>query len=368
MIPPRKSQINRSLLQGPRWSWRLEFLRAGKLRSQFRRLVSFVELMLLPCIRANQSLKQLQRLSGAPGRVKSKGIVAVAAHYGNHGLVDSFIAHHRQLGVKTFVFLDLSEDGGLSRHLVGSPDHTVWRPRDMAAKELATHWLNALRARYASGHWCLSLDTSDAFVFYRSETRKLADLIEFLESECRDHVFAVVVDMYGDGPAEDLKGSEIASSPRDALAYFDPFGFVSSEKGPHRDVVVRGGPQRRTLFRTKPNQSPALNRIPLVRWRWYYAYLAGTKLMMPMHLNNPHAPWHSTPTGCILRFALLNDASTLKAATAWEKQNVIHDPSASYYEGLSRLRQTTLKQAFSQRYSSTRDLVDCGLLNPGQWF
>ena len=344
------------------------FLRLKGMRSKLRPPVQFVRLMLIPWVKARLSLKELDHLAGPAEGLARKGTVVVAAHYGNHAIADAFLDHHRRLGVVEFVFLDLSEAGGLVEHLGPDSGCAVWRPRPASAPDRVTFWLNALRARYATGRWCLSLDSGDAFVFYRCETRKLGDLTEFLESESRDHVYAVMVEMYGEKPAAEFAGLEAGQAPGGVLDHFDPMGFMTLDPGRYRNVIVRGGIQRRTLFKMRPRQSPALNRIPLVRWQWYYAYLTGTRVIMPTHLNNPHSLWHSSPTGCILRFALLNDRATLETAAKWESQAIIRDAGSACYPGLSRLRDVPLKQEVSRRYTGSRDLVDCGLLNPGQWF
>lgn len=360
MIPPRRGPINRGPMPGQGRRRGFAFLRLKGPRAKLNQLWSFVERMLLPSFRARRSLGRLDLEMGSGTRLASSGTVVVAAHYGHHAIVDAFLDHHRRLGIREFVFLDLS-GGGLASHLAGQVGCAVWRPRDTTAVAEVTHWLNGLRTRYATGRWCLSLDTADSFVFHRCETRRLADFTDFLESEGRNHVFALVIDMYGEGAAE-------AQGTRAALRHFDPFGFVTLEPGWTRNVIVRGGPQRRILFSGRPRQSPALNRIPLVRWSWYCAYVAGTRLVLPVYLNNPHAHWHSSPTACILRFALLQDADTLRNAARWEAQVTMKDGGLASYPGLSRLREVALKQDCSGTYEDSRDLVDAGLLNPGQWF
>ena len=131
---------------------------------------------------------------------------------------------------------------------------------------------------------------------------------------------------------------------------------------------MRGGLQRRLLHRSRPRQSPALNRIPLVKWQWYYAYQAGTRLITPAHLNTPHTPWHSSATACILRYALLASRDTLERAARYEGAVTVRDGGLAAYPGLAGLRDTAPLQEASRRYRSSRDLVDAGLLNPGQWF
>ena len=366
MIPPRRTHVNRGPMAGQRRRIRVfQSLRLGgfwaKLQAPFR----VASVLLWPWLRARLSLKALNLLSGPAEAPAGRGCVVVAAHHGDHAMADAFLAHHGRLGARHFVFLDLSRDGGLAAHLGERPGCAVWRPRDPSRPGEAPVWLNGLRARYATGRWCLSLDTTDAFVFYRCEDRRLADFTEFLDSESRDHVYALVVELYGERPAAELAAAGV---PPAALDRFDAFGFVTLDPGRLRNVIVRGGLQRRTLHRSRPRQSPALNRVPLVKWQWFYGYVAGTRLVMPAYLNNPHTPWHSSPTACLLRYALLAQPETLETAARHEAAVAVKDGGLPAYPGLARLRDAAPLQDASRRYATTRDLVDAGLLNPGQWF
>jgi hypothetical protein len=295
------------------------------------------------------------------------GVVAVVPYYGSDGLLRPFLDHHRRLGVDEFVFLDLSAAGQLAACLSEERDCTVWRPRREVAPERAEDWLNFLRRRYATGRWCLSLQPNELFVFRSCETRQIGDLAEFLEGEKRDHIFALLVDMYGDEPADKLS-LRVGEDPLEALPYFDALGYVTS--GPHRyrDVIVRGGVRRRALHADAPRQSPALNRIPLVKWRRHYVYVAGTRLLMPPHLNNPHSPWHSSPTACLLSFALLESDEGLVRAALAEGGRTVRGGGKPAYSGLLELRRRRLKTEISERFTGSEVLVACGLLNPGQWF
>jgi Glycosyl transferase family 2 len=330
--------------------------------------VIVVKFQLLPWLMARWSGRLLQRVSGPATAADCTDLVIVATYYGNDVLLASFVEHHRRLGVREFVLLDLSNEGELSNGIVGDSDSAVWRPRGKWDASQVLHWLNFLRQRYATGRWCLSLETSDLFVFYRSETRQIGDLIDFLESECRDHLYALVIEMYGDEPAAMIR-LEPGEDPLRKLPFFDPYGYSTGpDPGLYRNVIVRGGVQRRALFAIEPSRSPALNRIPLAKWAKFSAYVADTRLLMPPRLNTPHSPWHSSPTACLLRFAQLNGEAILATAAQVEAQKIIEDGGGLSYAGAPELRERLLKQDFSFRYTETRDLVDCGLLNPGQWF
>ena len=338
-----------------------------RFRSRVSNSMVYTKASILPQLKEYWNDRLLDHKSGAARPLAAKGVVAVTPFYGNDSILPCFLDHHRRLGVDEFVFLDLSGEGRLARQLRDQPDCAVWRPRDEADPGQAIYWLNFLRRRYATGRWCLSLEPSDLFVFARSESRKIKDLIDFLETEHRDHIYAVVVEMYGDRPAAGLN-FDVGENPLDRLPYFDPFGYWISDAGQHHNVHMRGGVQRRTLFADAPARSPSLSRIPLVKWRRFHAYVAGTRLMIPARLNTPHSDWHSSPTACLLRFALLDPDASLAMAAAAEGREILSDGGGSSFDAVPRLRRRELKQPSSHRFTASTDLVNCGLLNPGQWF
>lgn len=364
MIPdtPYLYRAGHSRFEGGARSYVLNQFRSGVSNS-----VIFTKASILPQLKEYWNGQLLEHQGGSPKPLTGRGVVVVAPFYGNDQILPCFLDHHRRLAVDEFVFLDLSDDGGLAQRLRDQPDCAVWRPRAGADPGQAIYWLNFLRRRYATGRWCLSLEPSDLFVFARSESRRIKDLVDFLETEHRDHVYALVVEMYGDRPAASLSLGA-GESPFDRMPYFDPFGYWISDAGPHRNVLTRGGVQRRTLFSDSPARSPGLNRIPLVKWRRFYAYVAGTRLMVPARLNTPHSSWHTSPTACLLRFALLDGDASLQTAAAAEGREIVSDGGGSSYAAVPRLRRRELKQAASMRFTASMDLVNCGLLNPGQWF
>jgi hypothetical protein len=343
--------------------------RVKRVRSDLSGLVVSARIITLSWLKSRWAIRCE---GGAAKALRQNDLVIVTPFYGNNGLLPPFLQHHRRLGVDQFVFLDLSEIGGLAERLADQRDCAIWRPGGRTAKGQAIYWLNYLRRRYGTGRWCLSLEPNEMFVFPRSESRQIKDLTEFLQSEARDHIFALVVEMYGDQPAKKLVkklASKTVENPLNILSYFDPYGYTTSRSHHSWGVTVRGGVQRRTVFRDSPRRSPPLNRIPLVKWRWFYTYVAGTRLLIPRRLNAPHPPWHSAPTACLLRFALLDDHASFVAAAMAEAGQISARPSgAQYYRSLLKLRRHHLKHNASVRFNSSADLVECGLLNPGQWF
>jgi len=367
MLPPRPVKISRGIL-----SRAIKIRSFGQFSKSFRSQLSELAItfayLVSPWVKsAIFGPTELQLQSGLRSRRNAGGVVVVAPYRGEANQIAPFITHHMKLGVKEFVFLDLSADGSLPQLLEGQNNCTSWRPRRPDQITHVVYWLNFLRRKYANGRWCLSLEPNERFVFYRSETRRIMDLIEFLTSERRDHIYALYLEMYGDERAENIR-LDVGDDPAQKLQYFDAFGYGAPEAGRLSNVIIRGGIQRRALYRSNPDQSPALNRIPLVRWRWYFAYISGRRLMMPARLNTPHAPWHSSPTACLLRYALLDPADSVDLAARIDATEIMSDGRRSCYDAVPALRRSNLKHAFSGRFTGSLDLVEVGLINPGQWF
>ena len=369
MIPPRKQQMNKGPMPGPGPASRRRLLLRGftfsMLSAEF-----FVRYQALPWLAARKAGKRLAHVSGPPIAADRVGVALVTCFYGDAPMLRSFIDHHRGIGVREFVFLDLSSEAALAALLAEEDGCAIWRPQREWEPSQVPDFLNFLRSRYAMGRWCLSLEVTDRFVFYRCESRQIRDFIDFLESESRRQAYALVVDMYGDGAAAALGAERL--DPTVQLPFFDAFGYTTAiQQDSFRSVIVRGGVQRRALNAPDPSRSPPINRIPLVKWERFCGYVSNTRLLAPRHLNVPHSPWHSSATAVLLRYALLQPDDQLALAVQVEARTLEPDgaPGAQgALAGVPKLKPLSLKIESSARYKSTKDLVEFGLLNPGQWF
>ena len=341
MIPPRPREFGRGGMPGGWWSQR-----STPFARRLRALVLTRMHPVAPYLRALRCGRDLVRTTGDATDWPSRATVACVTYRGERTLLDAFLTHHRALGIERFAFLDLSPDGALRSALAACPDCVVWQPRP-GRRGREQSWANLLRFRHAVGRWCLSVGTTDFLVFSRCETRSLKSLTDFLETEHRDHAWGLTVDMYGQDATQALA---TGSLPSTALPYFDPIGYQTAEPADDGTTQVNGGVLRRTLFRTVPRNAPRLDCIPLVRWRRHFSYVDATRSLQPARLNRAHAPWHASPTVCLLRFSLPTE------------------PPDETQPDRPALPARDLRTPASRRYRSSDDLVDCGMLNPGQWF
>jgi hypothetical protein len=308
----------------------------------------------------------MTRLTGAEDGRRISGVAAVMPYYGDEHLLAWILTYYRKLGVVFFVFLDLSSAGNLGQHLAETADCAVWRGKAGPEDAGTLHALNFLRHRYAEGKWCLSVEPFDVLVFPHSETRHIRDLIDFLENEQRSLVHAIVVDAYAGGSARAISHSE-TMSPDQALPYVDRLGYQTCSPVERQLLPIVGGVQRRSIYGEVPEKAPALNRIPLVKITPERYYVSSTTVMNLPELNAAHSDWHSTPTSCLLRYALLcGDRSLSLAADVEARQD--EAGLGSLLQGSIAMTEMNLITSASAGWRSSQDLVDCGLINNGQWF
>lgn len=318
-------------------------------------------------VAAYRAGRSLVRRAGKPNGEKAGAVIAVVPYYGEEKTLSWFLTYYRKLGVNFFAFLDVSAEKNLSEHLAETADCAVWAPKGFMHPGRTIHALNFLRHLYARDKWCLSVEPWDFLVFPKSETRHIRDLIDFVESEQRKHVYAIVVDAYGDGPVTQCDLAKDVS-PFERMPYFDKFGYQTMDKQDLGVVPIFGGVQRRSLYGDEPQRAPALNRIPLLKLHWDCYYMASTRVMVPPRLNTAHTPWHSSTTACLLRYAMLSDEMAFHIAKQAESGQLYPDSVTTMYPGSEAMSSVALKNQGSGTYRSSQDLLDCGLLNNGQWF
>lgn len=326
------------------------------LRRYLQKLVLRVRRQRL-CLRSFRKGFEL-RLQAPPRRCG--GVLAFCVVRNGICRLPEFLDHYRALGVSEFFFVDNGSDDGTSAFLKNQPDVALWYTEASYRKSrFGVDWLNALKRRYGRDRWCLTVDTDELLVYPECETRPLPALAGWLDDRNVRSFSTLLLDMYS-GP----KGSDDdATTSLERAPFFDTGNYRAQLDPVYGHNWIQGGPRERAFFPHSPHRSPALNKIPFVRWARGYAYVSSTHHLLPRGLNKQRK---QMPTGVLLHPKFLPE---FRMSAAKETKRQEHYDRGSEY--LAYTAQTVdengLFHAGSCRFKSWRQLEAIGLMARGIW-
>ncbi|KIQ67555.1 glycosyltransferase family 2 protein [Wenxinia marina] len=258
--------------------------------------------------------------------------------------VTSTVRHHRDLGFRSLIVfasteLTLPESLGLD---------TVRVDHDMTAEDAMTTVVNRVIGAAPPGTWLYACYNAEYLFFPFCEHRTVGEMLAFHTEERRDAMLSYVVDLY----AGDLAAHPSAVSLEDAQ--LDKTGYYALARP---DPANHGHPKERQLdffgglrWRFEehvPAPRRRIDRVALFRAR------PGLTIRDDHTFDdeeyNPFAcPWHNNLTAAICSF---RTAKALK-----------RNPGSSFAIGTFRWHNSTPFEWHSQQ------LLDLGLMEPGQWF
>ncbi|MDP5087009.1 MAG: glycosyltransferase family 2 protein [Yoonia sp.] len=255
--------------------------------------------------------------------------------------VASTIAHHHKAGFAQII-LFCAKDMVLPENL---PDALDRVDHDVSAQDALQTILNAIiRAR--PDQWVYYCYNAEYLYYPFCETRSVGEMLGFMTEERRDTVMSYVIDLY----AQDLKAHP-SGVDRDT-AYFDKSGYYAlarhdAEGVPlDRQVDIFGG--LRWRFE---------EHIPKLRQRTdrvsFFRATAGLQMLPDRSFNNPEyntfsCPWHNNLSAAIGSF---------RTAKALRRNPGSRDVIQTFHWPQS--------EKFSWQ---SQQLLDLGLMEPGQWF
>ena len=196
-----------------------------------------------------------------------------------------FLDYYRQMGVAHFLMVDNGSDDGSAEYLEAQRDVSLWTTGgSYKASCFGVDWLNHLQWRYGADHWCLVADVDEFLLYPYADTRPLHALTDWLDSQGRKSFSAMLLDMYPKGPVA-AQPYSAGQNPFEIARWFDAANY-SIKKNPHMgNLWIQGGVRQRLFMADSPEQAPALNKVPLVRWSRKYAYVSSSHMALPRGLN-----------------------------------------------------------------------------------
>lgn len=277
-----------------------------------------------------------------------------------------FLDYYRRLGIVHFLIVDNASTDGTTRLLADEPDVSLWTTEaSYRAARCGADWLNALLARHGTGRWIVVADPDELLVFPHCDTRRLPALTRWLESCGAESFGVLLLDLYGKGTLESTR-CRAAEDPVAAAPYFDAGNYVVTRDGHYQNLWIQGGPRMRAFFADAPARAPALNKIPLVRWRRGFVYMNGAHDLLPRRLNRTYCRNGGSVTSGVLLHAKFMDVLAGKIVEEMGRRQHYAE-SAEYAAYASEGGAASLWTAHSCRFTGWRQLCDLGLMARGGW-
>ncbi len=278
-----------------------------------------------------------------------------------------FLEYYRALGVDHFMIIDNGSDDGSADLLAEADDVSLWTTdKSYRQANFGVHWMNALKHRYADGHWCVIVDPDEFLVYPHCDTRDLRMLAEHLDSIGRISMGTILLDLYGEGPVSETICAT-GEDPVAAAPWFDPANYFVRRNDRYRNLWIQGGPRLRAFFADRPMHAPALNKIPLVKWTVGTAYVSSTHALLPRRYNLTYDHEGGEKlTGALLHTKFL---STMSEKVAEEVRRAEHFAGGREYKAYSDQIGLGLNlwTPHSAKYEDWRQLVALGLMSRGGW-
>lgn len=316
--------------------------------------------------RADRSFPNLTPVYNRTSRIRPGAKLLMTMGRDENARIPYFLEYYRNLGVDHFLFVDNESDTPMADVLAKEEDVSLWHTKESYAQtRYGVDWMNALLGAYAVGHWTLTVDLDEFFVYPFMESRSYKELLSYLTDSEKNSFYTLLVDMYPQGSIADAH-VPAGESPLKYAPYFDKLGYYSI-KGGHEDTFVRGGPRLRAFNTENYGAAPALNKIPLVKWASRFTYFLSTHVAYPAVLNHAHKRNHE-PTGALLHFKFVSSFRE-KIDHAIKHKNH-YNGSAEYQKYLNRLESSenySLYSPVSALYEGPESLVRANIMTPGCW-
>ncbi|MBD9526089.1 MULTISPECIES: glycosyltransferase family 2 protein [Paracoccus] len=318
-------------------------------------------------VRAIRRRRRLRPVADRTKRIRRSDILLFMTIRNEKIRLPYFLEYYRRMGIQHFLVVDNGSDDGGLEYLAEEPDVSVWSTHDSyKASRFGIDWINWLLYRYGAGHWCLTVDPDEFLIYPHHDSRPIKALTDWLDASTVKSFSAMLLDMYPKGQIAAQPYLE-GGDPFQIASWFDPANYTIRKNGEYWNLWIQGGPRCRAFFRDNPEQGPALNKIPLVRWERSYVYVSSTHMLLPRSLNVVYdEDGGEKASGCLLHAKFLSTFET-KSAEELERRQHYSDSQEymAYHSGLQESQDFWCDE--SRRFEDWRQLENLGLISKGNW-
>ncbi|MEO0750860.1 MAG: glycosyltransferase family 2 protein [Pseudomonadota bacterium] len=318
-------------------------------------------------MRAYRKHFALRSVSDKTAGIRTGDILLFSTFRNENVRLPYFLDYYRRLGVSHFLMVDNDSDDGGRQYLSSQPDVSLWTTKaSYRRSRFGVDWLNWLQRRYGHGHWCLTVDPDELFVYPFCDTRPIRALTDWLDSSRVRSFGAMLLDMYPKGRI-DAVPYRPGQDPIEIAAWFDPGNYVIDRNPSYWNLWIQGGPRARMFFPDLPKKAPALNKIPLVKWDKRYTYVSSTHTLLPRGLNLTYDQWGGEKaSGVLLHTKFLSTFGDKAEEELTRKQH--YAGSVEYKAYAEKVhKDPDLWCNWSEKYINWRQLEILGLMSKGNW-
>lgn len=278
-----------------------------------------------------------------------------------------FLDYYRELGVDHFIFVDNGSSDRGAAYLAEQPDISIWHS-DASYKRAGygVHWVNHLMGKYARGHWCLVVDVDEFFVYPHCDTRPLRALTDWLDAGKIRSFGTMLLDLYPDKAIEKTAYAA-GENPIQSAPFFDSGNYMTTLNKRYENLWIQGGSRQRVFFPDKPQNGPALNKIPLVKWSKGNVFVSSTHTLLPRSLNRVYdRKGGQNVCGILLHTKFLEMFDAKVREEGARKQ---HYAASREYEIYLQKQKTQLAffTPHSLKYQGWQQLEKLGLMHRAGW-
>lgn len=335
----------------------MSFLTSYRLRLQRKRWKA----------RAWRKRRELTPVSDRTDQIARGDILLFCTFRNEHLRLPYFLQYYRDLGIDHFVMVDNGSTDGGREYIAAQPDVSLWTTdAGYGDARFGIDWLTWLQGKYAHGHWALTVDTDEFFVYPFCDTRPIRALADWLDASDVRSFGTMQLDMYPKGPvgATTYKSGQ---NPFEVAKWFDAGNYTMTRNTLMRNLWIQGGPRARMFFASKPRSAPALNKVPLVKWDRKYTYVSSTHMVLPRGLNLVYDQQGGEKTSGILLHAKF--INTFSARATEEADRGQHYGRSREYKNYAAEdgSDPDLWCKWSEQYINWRQLEVLGLMSKGNW-
>lgn len=188
--------------------------------------------------------------------------------------IQKSLEHHRKIGVENFIFIDNNSDDGTYEWLMEQDVNVLWTDAKYCSAARCA-WLMQVFEKWGYDRWYLILDSDELFVYPGCETRKVNELVSYMEKNHKTRMLTFMLDMYAKYRLSEI--DELSDWAIEDYRYFDSDTYVLSKNLHYYKVT--GGPRDRVLgAENKGGITMIQNKYPLVYlkrgeiYRYHYVY------------------------------------------------------------------------------------------------